>query len=124
MGSHHQFQFGRLDFYDEYAIITCNEDEDIGFDEIKEIQSVLYPQYAGKKFGLIANREHHYAVDPLAINELFSHESLVAGAIVSLSSVAARNAEVEDMYVEGAPIRYFPTLELAESWIGGIVSTA
>lgn len=122
MNCHHEFRFGLLQCYNEYAIITCNENEDIGFEEIKEIQAVLYPAYGRKKFGLIANREHHYSVDPLAIDELFSHENLVAGAIVSINRLAAYNAEVEDMYVQGAPIRYFPILKLAIPWITTVVN--
>lgn len=113
----HHFRFGHLDFYPEYAVITCNEDEDIGFREITEIQAILYPQYDGKRFGLIANREHHYAVDPLAINELFSQENLIAGAIVSQDRLASHNAKVEDMFVDGAPIRFFPEMGLAVDWI-------
>lgn len=123
MKMYHQFEFGILEFHETHAVITCNENVEIGFTEIKEIQEVLYSQYKGVKFGMIANRKFHYAVDPLAINKLFSHEDLVAGAIVSLFSSAAHNAEVEDMFVEGAPIRYFQSMQVAEKWISGLVES-
>ena len=44
---------------------------------------VLKENYGKNKFGFIANRINSYSINPLAVRDLFLHENLVAGAIVS-----------------------------------------
>jgi len=120
MDREHLFQFGRVDFLDSYAVITCNEGANIDFNEIHEIEEVLNRTYLGQRFGLIANRENLYSVNPLAINKLFSDEHLVAGAIVGHTDISKANAEIENMIVEGAPIRFFFNMDSAIKWINDI----
>ena len=88
MEKQHIFQFGVLDLFDFYAVITCNKDVNVDFGEVQEIDLVLQSVYGQDKFGLIANRKNFYSVNPLAINKLFSNENLIAGAIVGHSEAA------------------------------------
>ena len=118
------FRFGCLELMESHAVITCNEGVDIDFDEVREIQAVLYPAYGVKKFGLIANRKNQYSVNPLAIDELFSHEYLVAGAIVGHSMLAEGTAELEEILVEMAPIKYFADMASAVKWIKVVIENA
>ncbi len=117
MNRDHLFSFGHLEIKDSYAVITCNEGVNIDFNEIKEIQAVLYPAYRGQRFGLIANRENHYSVNPVAINELFSEEYLVAGAIVGHAKFTEVNAGVEADIIRASPIKYFNNMDSAIIWI-------
>ena len=88
-----------------------------GFDEVDEIEAVLQSAYPKRKFGLIANRENQYSVNPLAIKELFSNEFLIAGAIVGDTLITRLNAEIENEIVDGAPIGFFSRMNLAIKWI-------
>ena len=117
MNHEHLFSFGHLAFLDTYAVITINDSKHIDFTEINEIGPVLESEYIGKQFGLIANRVNQYSVNPLAINKLFSVNNLVAGAIVSQSSIAQSNAIIENDIVEDAPIKYFHEMSSAITWI-------
>ena len=122
MKKEHKFVFGHLELTDNYGVITCNNGEHIDFQEINTIQEVLYPSYGKKTFGLIANRIATYSVNPEAINLLFSYKYLVAGAIVGKSKLAKRNAELENVIVEGAPIHFFSDMPSAINWIEAAVS--
>ena len=117
MNREHIFPYCHLDLLDTYAIVTCNEGAHIAFDEIQEIKAVLQDAYHGQRTGLIANRENQYSVNPLAIKKLFSDECLIAGAIVGNTLMTKLNAEIENDIVDGAPIRFFPSMNLAIKWI-------
>lgn len=117
MNQDHAFTFGHLKMADSYAVISCNEGAHIDFDEIREIQAVLYPAYRGGRYGLIADRKNHYSVNPLAINALFSEELLVAGAIVGHSRATEVNAEIESRIVRTSPIQYFDDMDCAIHWV-------
>ena len=121
MNREHLFQFGRLDFLDYYAVITCNEGANVDFNEIHKIEEVLHRTYQGQRFGLIANRENRYSVNPIAIKKLFSNEHLIAGAIVGHTDLAKENAELENEIVEEVPIRFFFNMDSAIKWINDIV---
>jgi len=120
MNREHLFEFGRLDLLDSYAVITCNEGVNIDFNEIHDIEEILHQTYQGQRFGLIANRENHYSVNPFAINKLFSDEHLVAGAVVGHTNITKKNAEIESGFVEAAPIRFFFNMDSAIKWIKDI----
>jgi hypothetical protein len=117
MDNKHIFEFGHLVVFDSYAVITCNETVNIDFDEISEIEAVLHSFYLERPFGLIANRENFYSVNPLAIDKLFSRDNLVAGAIVGKAIKHAINAAFENTFVGGATIKYFFDLAPAIAWI-------
>ena len=117
MNQEHLFPYCRLEMLDSYAIVTCNEGVHIDFNEIQEIESVLQSTYHGQKFGLIANRENQYSVNPLAIKKLFSDEYLIAGAIVGSALMTKLNAEMENDIIDDAPIGYFPSMNFAIKWI-------
>ena len=117
MNREHLFSFCRLGLLDTYAVVTCNEGVHIDLDEIKEIEAVLQKVYSGKKFGMIANRENHYSVNPLAIKKLFSDKCLIAGAIVGSEFITRINAEIENEIVDGAPIGFFTNMSTAIKWI-------
>jgi hypothetical protein len=117
MNQEHVFPYCYLEMLNSYAIVTCNEGIHIDFDEIQEIEAVLQSTYHGQKFGLIANRENQYSVNPLAIKKLFSDEYLIAGAIVGSALMTKLNAEMENDIVDGAPIGYFPSMNFAIKWI-------
>ena len=117
MNQEHRFPYCHLELLDNYAIVTCNEGVHIAFDEIEEIEAVLQNSYHGQRLGLIANRENQYSVNPLAIKKLFSNENFIAGAIVGNTLITKLNAEIENEIVDGAPIGYFPHMNLAIKWI-------
>lgn len=117
MNQEYVFSFCRLEILDAYAVITCDEGVHINFDEVQEVAAVLLPAIHGKRFGLIANRENQYSVNPLAINKLFSDECLVAGAIVGNKLTTKFNAEIENESVAGAPIKFFSDMTSAIKWI-------
>ncbi len=122
MSREHKFPYCHLEMLDTYAIVTCNEGVDIDFNEIQEIEAILQGTYHGQRFGLIANRENQYSVNPLAIKKLFSNEYLIAGAIVGSVLMTKLNAEVENDIVDGAPIGFFPSMNSAIKWIKNKVS--
>ena len=117
MNREHLFSFCRLELLDTYAVATCNEGVHVDLDEIKEIEAVLQKVYSGEKFGMIANRENHYSVNPLAIKKLFSDKCLIAGAIVGSEFITRLNAEIENEIVDGAPIGFFTNMSAAIKWI-------
>jgi len=117
MDNRHDFSFGYLVTSDSYAVITCNEAANIDFDEINEIEAVLHSIYQKRPFGLIANRENYYSVNPLAIKKLFSSDNLVAGAIVGKDVKHAINAAYENTYVADTTINYYFDLAPAIEWI-------
>ena len=118
MNREHLFSFCLLELHEIYAVVTCNEGVHIDFNEIQEIEAVLQKVYSGKKFGMIANRENHYSVNPLAIKKLFSDKFLIAGAIVGSEFITRLNAEIENEIVDGAPIGFFTNMNAAIKWIG------
>ena len=117
MNQEHFLPYCRLDLLDAYAIVTCNDGVHIDFNEIHEIEAILQNTYHRQKFGLIANREHQYSVNPLAIKKLFSDEHLIAGAIVGSALMTELNAKMENDIVDGAPIGFFPSMNFAIKWI-------
>lgn len=122
MSREHIFPYCHLEMLDTYAIVTCNEGMHIDFNETQEIETVFQSTYHGQRFGLIANRENQYSVNPLAIKQLFSNGSLIAGAIVGNSYTTRLNAEIENEIVDGAPIGYFTKMSSAIKWIRDKVS--
>lgn len=122
MSREHIFPYCHLEMLDTYAIVTCNEGIHIDFNETQEIETVFQSTYHGQRFGLIANRENQYSVNPLAIKQLFSNGSLIAGAIVGNCYTTRLNAEIENEIVDGAPIGYFTKMSSAIKWIRDKVS--
>ena len=122
MSSKHTFEFGNLEVTTTHAVITCNGEVNIDFNEVETVQDVLYTVFSGKKFGLIANRVNTYSVNPLAIKGLFTSENLVAGAIVDKTRIGKINAELESKIITGAQIKHFLELESAVKWIEDTVS--
>ena len=121
MNREHVFKFGRIEFQDSYAVITCDEGVHIDLNEISEIEDIIHQTYQGHKFGLIAHRVNHYSVNPIAINKLFSNKYLIAGAIVGQTRITKENAELENKIVKEAPIKFFFDMDSAINWIKSIV---
>ncbi len=122
MNIRHNFEFGYLDLMDSYAVITCNQGVNIDTAEVNLVQSVLDTAFNGEKFGMIANRENDYSVNPIAIRDLFSREDLVAGAIVGGSKMVEINARLEGQIITGAPIAHFTNMDSAVKRIKEAVS--
>lgn len=112
----HKFPYGMLEMMKNYAVVTIDEGEDIDFPQVEEIGGVLKANYGDTKILLIANRIHHYSVNPVAIDQLFSMDILIGGAILGHSKVTKMNAEVEQSIVQSAPIRYFQSMEEVMEW--------
>ena len=117
MGQEHLFSYCHLELQDKYAIVTCNEGVHIDFTEIQEIEAVLQSVYQKQRYGLIANRENRYSVNPLALKKLFSDEYLVAGAIVGAAMKTRLNAEIENKNVDCATVGLFPSMNIAIKWV-------
>jgi hypothetical protein len=122
MKKQHIFNFGKLTFFNSHAIIQCNDGVNIDFKEVSEIQEVLYHFFGDVYFGLIANRKNPYSVNPIAINELFSHKQLIAGAIVSTVPSSKFIAKIENNIVESSPIQFFTEMDSAIDWINDCLS--
>lgn len=122
MENEHIFSFGKLTFCDSHATIQCNDGVNIDFKEVFEIQEVLDQFFGDNYFGLIANRENHYSVNPIAIKKLFSHQQLAVGAIVSMAPGHRYIAAVEIDIVESSPIRFFTKMKPATDWVNEFLS--
>jgi len=93
----------------------------IDLNEIETIEDVLDTDYSNKRFGLIANRVNSYSVDPLAVRRLFTHDNLVAGAIVGESKHIRYIAMLEFEIIGGPPKKHFHDMSSAVNWIKGLV---
>jgi len=107
----------RLELSETYAIVTTSEGVNIDFAEVEEINAILQGFYQGRAFGLIANRENRYSINPLAAKQFFSDECVVAGAVVGQNVATKINAEIENDMIDGAPIVFFTELSSAVIWI-------
>jgi len=107
----------RLELSETYAIVTTSEGVNIDFAEVEEINAILQGFYQGRAFGLIANRENRYSINPLAAKQFFSDECVVAGAVVGQNLATKINAEIENDMIDGAPIVFFTELSSAVIWI-------
>jgi hypothetical protein len=117
MVQEHYLPYCRLELHETHAIVTTSEGVNIDFAEVQEINAILQNFYEGKPFGLIANRENRYSINPLAAKQFFSDECVVAGAVVGKNLATKINAEIENDIIDGAPIVFFTELSSAVIWI-------
>jgi hypothetical protein len=103
------------------AVFTSNIGIQIDTAEIREILVVLKEVYGENKFGFIANRINQYSVKPLAVINLFSHENLIAGAIVSKTKWGKLNSDYERSFIKEAQTQHFTNLESAIDWVREVV---
>ena len=121
MNCKYEFQFGQMEMTETYAVFTANEGTHIDTDEVNEVLVVLKENYGENKFGFIADRINSYSVSPLAVRDLFSHENLVAGAIVSKTKRGKLNSEFELTFIKEAQTQHFMDVESAIAWVGEVV---
>ncbi len=121
MNSRHVFQFGCMELMDDYAVVTCNEGVHVDLNEIEVIEAVLDTAYSKKRFGFIANRVNSYSINPLAVRRLFTHNNLVAGAIVGGSKHIKHIAKIEFEIIRGPPKKHFEDMSSAVKWIEGLL---
>lgn len=121
MNSRHVFQFGCMELMDVYAVVTCNEGVHIGLNEIEVIEAVLDTAFSNKRFGFIAHRVNSYSINLLAVRRLFTHNNLVAGAIVGGSKHIKHIAKLEFEIIGGPPKKHFEDMSSAVKWIEGLV---
>ncbi len=117
MSREHFLPYCRLEIHDDYTVVTTSEGVNIDFDEVEEIKAVLQRYYDGRLFGMIANRENRYSINPLAAKQFFSDQSVVAGAVVGNNLATRLNAQIENEIIDGAPIVFFTDLRSAIRWI-------
>ena len=122
MNCKYKFQFGQMEMTETYAVFTANEGVHIDNVEMKEILIVLKENYGENKFGFIANRINSYSVNPVAVRDLFLHENLVAGAIVSKTKRGKLNSEFERTIIKEAHTQHFMDVESAIAWVEEVVS--
>ena len=122
MKKEHKFNFGTLKLFNAHAIIECNDGVNIDSNEIQEIKKVLLHFFDGVCFGLIKHRTNHYSVNPIALNELFSHEQLVAGAVVNVIHSPNVIDAIEQRIVKSSPLRFFTEMDSAINWINDHLS--
>ena len=121
MNCKYKFQFGQMEMTETYAVFTSNQGIHIDTAETKEILVVLKKFYGENKFGFIANRINSYSTNPLAVINLFSHENLVAGAIVSKTNSGKINSEFECSLLKETQTQHFMDVEPAIDWVEEVV---
>ena len=78
-----KFNFGTLQFYENYVISTQNEGVHIGINEHNKIMSTIIDYFGDKKFIYIANRKHSYSIDVMVYYEVIKIKNLLSIAVVN-----------------------------------------
>ena len=113
----YNISYGTIQIEKHYGLIVGSTGKNVSFNDIEQLKRIVYPICDNQRFGLITHRINSYSVDPLAIEDLFKHPNLVAGAIVSNRTIARHHAQIEQLTVMDAEIQFFTDLEEAKSWI-------
>lgn len=121
MNCKYEFQFGHMEIIGTCAVFTSNEGVHIDTAETREIWAVLKEIYGEKKFGFIANRINSYSVNPIAVKNVFLHETVVAGAIVSKTKWGKIISELELKLIKKTQTQHFESLDSAINWVGEVV---
>ncbi|GAA4274160.1 hypothetical protein U6A24_21970 [Aquimarina gracilis] len=114
---HFSNEFCEMQLYDQFVVLTINENIDLTLEKASIIRDKLTKFYKSKDFIMISNRKHKHNVSPQIYKEgqLSNMKGL---AIVSTDNEERGKAEIEQsMY--GRSFAFFTCLEEAKSWAEG-----
>ncbi|MCC1483691.1 hypothetical protein [Winogradskyella immobilis] len=110
-----KFNFGTLQFYENYVISTQNEGVHIGINEHNKIMSTIIDYFGDKKFIYIANRKHSYSIDVMVYYEVIKVKNLLAIAVVNYLKTNVSTYTMESHFLKKKS-KEFDELETAIKW--------
>ncbi len=114
---HFSNEFCEMQLYDQFVILTINENIDLTLERATVIRDTLSKFYKSKDFIMISYRKHKHNVSP-EIYRQGQLSNMKGLAIVSESNEERGKAEIEQsMY--GKSFAFFSCLEEAKSWAEG-----
>ena len=116
MSSKVYFDFGFIEFYENFAVGEMYEGADVSAEEHMELSKTMIEYYKEKPFGYISNRKCSYAVDPRAYTTTSQIKNLMAISVVTTNPAQRLSASVEELFF-GRPFQYFNSLAEAKNWM-------
>ncbi len=114
---HFSNEFCQMQLYDQFVVLTLNENVDFTLDKASIIRDKLREHYKSKDFLMISHRKHtiHVAPDIYKQGQLSNMKGL---AIVS-SNDSERDQAIIEQQLYGKSFAFFNCLEEAKSWAEG-----
>ncbi|MEW7291786.1 hypothetical protein [Aquimarina sp. 2304DJ70-9] len=111
---HFSNEFCQMQLYDQFVILTLNENVDFNLDKASVIRDKLRKHYKSADFLMISHRKYtiHVAPDIYKQGQLPNMKGL---AIVSSNTKERDNAIIEQQ-LYGKSFTFFNNLEDAKSW--------
>ncbi|SCY27331.1 hypothetical protein SAMN05192588_1988 [Nonlabens sp. Hel1_33_55] len=116
-----QFDFGKLEYYDNYVISSILPNTQVTTSIAKTILTSVKDHFGNKKMVYISNREFGYDVD-VSIYKLVNSKKMVAIAIVSSKreEIVVKAAKEQEVYKGSFGV--FNSIESAVSWAQSFVT--
>ncbi|PKV50949.1 hypothetical protein ATE84_3018 [Aquimarina sp. MAR_2010_214] len=106
--------FCQIELYDQYAILTINENVDFTINKASILRNKLRQHYEAKDFIMISHRKFEHKVSPDIYKQGLLN-NMIGLAIVSSNDKERDKATIEQP-LYGKSFAFFNTLEEAKSW--------
>lgn len=110
--------FGNFYFFEKFVLSEINEGVHFDWEMIQEVMNEAVNFYGNEaKIGYISNRINSYSMNPQSWNMVKEkYNMVVAGAIVTYSTMTFMNATIEKQFSDNS-IKRCLSLEEAINWI-------
>ncbi len=115
-----EFDFGRIEFYDSYAIGKIKSNRVVDTTVARSVLNALKEHYGKRKMVYISDREFGHSVD-LSVYKLIDSRKMVAIAIVSSNKEEVINTAGREQAVYSGSFGVFNTMDSAVSWAQSFV---
>ncbi|EZH75277.1 hypothetical protein ATO12_00435 [Aquimarina atlantica] len=111
---HFSNEFCQIDLYDQYAILTINENVEFSLGRASILRDKLKKHYESKSFIMISHRKFEHKVSP----EIYKQGVLdnMKGLAIVSSSDKERDKAILEQPLYGKSFAFFSTLEEAKAW--------
>ncbi|WP_438423298.1 hypothetical protein [Aquimarina macrocephali] len=111
---HFSNEFCKIDLYDQYVILTINENVNFTLNKASILRDKLRKHYETEGFVMISHRKFEHKVSP----EIYKQGLLnnMRGLAIVSSNDKERDKAIMEQPLYGKSFAFFNTLEEAKSW--------
>ncbi len=114
---------GKIQVYDNYIVAIFDEGATLTLERAYQIIGISEIHFRDRPFGIISQRIHSFAIDPVVYTYLRELENLKAYAIVSSREVDMHNFNIERMFYK-KPMKFYIEYGNALNWVRRRVKAA
>ncbi len=114
---HFSNEFCQMELYDQFVVLTINENESLTLDKASVIRDKLRSHYKSKDFLMISYRKYKHNIS----NKIYKQGQLpnMKGLAVVSSDDRERDKAVIEQSLYGKTFVFFSCIEEAKSWAEG-----